>query len=166
MSRHRLLVAVLLLGALNRLRPVRHCARPTRCRAEAAARRPAIYSAHTRGPSDGGGVHEDGCGSKEPSPSLAHFRSGNPTMPHSRPVDNREHSSPSYPDVSRSRIRIEWSYPSEASLEVTLKPTPGSIDTPQVFYLGLTKRGTDARSRWVVDSWTAAAPVSPPPGPC
>jgi hypothetical protein len=72
-----------------------------------------------------------------------------------------------YPaDVSRSRIRIESSHPTEASLEVTLKPKPGSIDTPQVFYLGLTKGGTGAPSRWVVDSWTAAAPASPPSGRC
>jgi hypothetical protein len=67
-----------------------------------------------------------------------------------------------YPDadLSRSLARIEWSYPTEASLEVTLKPKSGSIDTPQVFHLGLKRTG--ARSPWVVDSWTADVPIRPP----
>jgi hypothetical protein len=69
-----------------------------------------------------------------------------------------------YPDadLSRSPVRIEWSYPTQASLEVNLGPKRGSIDKPQLFHLGLTRRGTGGQSRWVVDWWTADAPVSPP----
>lgn len=166
MSRRRLLVAVLLLGALIGcalfgIALVRHDAAPKprlddrqsvpltpEARATAAEfMRTAVVRKNLRRAwrVSGPGVRQ--------CLTLGQWMTGNiPVLP--------------YPDVSRSRIRIEWSFPSEASLEVTLKPTPGPIDTPQVFYLGLTKRGTDARSRWVVDSWTAAAPVSPPPGPC
>lgn len=71
-----------------------------------------------------------------------------------------------YPDadLDRSAVRIESSFPTEASLEVTLKPRRGSIETPQVFHLGLKRTG--ARAPWVVDSWKPDAPIGPAPDPC
>ncbi|MDQ3778838.1 MAG: hypothetical protein M3310_08275 [Actinomycetota bacterium] len=69
-----------------------------------------------------------------------------------------------YPNaaVERSPVKITWSYPSDASLEVVLQPKPGSKDKPQLFFIGLKKFGTGARAKWLVDYW---APYAPPPIP-
>jgi hypothetical protein len=69
-----------------------------------------------------------------------------------------------YPDaaVKNSPVKITWSYPSEAGLEVVLQPKPGSKEKPQLFYVGVLKQGSGSRAKWVVDYW---APYAPPPIP-
>jgi hypothetical protein len=69
-----------------------------------------------------------------------------------------------YPNaaVNRSPVKITWSHPNEAGLEVVLQPAPGSKDEPQLFHVGVIKQGSGARAKWVVDYW---APYAPPPIP-
>ena len=69
-----------------------------------------------------------------------------------------------YPDaaVNRSPVKITWSHPTEAGLEVVLQPKPGSKDKPQLFFVGVLKQGSGSQARWVVDYW---APYAPPPIP-
>jgi hypothetical protein len=69
-----------------------------------------------------------------------------------------------YPNaaVDRSPVKITWSHPTEAGLEVVLQPKPGSREKPQLFFVNVLKQGTGSRARWVVDYW---APYAPPPIP-
>jgi hypothetical protein len=69
-----------------------------------------------------------------------------------------------YPDaaVNRSPVKITWSHPTEAGLEVVLQPKPGSKDKPQLFFVGVLKQGSGSQAKWVVDYW---APYAPPPIP-
>jgi hypothetical protein len=69
-----------------------------------------------------------------------------------------------YPDaaVNRSPVKITWSHPTEAGLEVVLQPKPGSKEKPQLFFVGVLKQGNGSTARWVVDYW---APYAPPPIP-
>lgn len=69
-----------------------------------------------------------------------------------------------YPDaaVNRSPVKITWSHPTEAGLEVVLQPKVGSKEKPQLFFVGVLKRGSGSQARWVVDYW---APYAPPPIP-
>jgi hypothetical protein len=69
-----------------------------------------------------------------------------------------------YPEaaVNRSPVKITWSYPNDAALEVVLNPKAGSKVKPQLFFVGLKKQGSGSQARWVVDYW---APYSPPPIP-
>jgi hypothetical protein len=69
-----------------------------------------------------------------------------------------------YPDaaVNRSPVKITWSYPTEAGLEVVLQPKPGSKEKPQLFFVGVLKQGSGSQAKWVVDYW---APYAPPPIP-
>jgi hypothetical protein len=69
-----------------------------------------------------------------------------------------------YPDaaVNRSPVKITWSHPTEAGLEVVLQPKAGSKDKPQLFFVGVLKQGSGSQAKWVVDYW---APYAPPPIP-
>jgi hypothetical protein len=69
-----------------------------------------------------------------------------------------------YPDaaVNRSPVKITWSHPTEAGLEVVLQPRPGSKEKPQLFFVGVLKQGSGSQAKWVVDYW---APYAPPPIP-
>jgi hypothetical protein len=69
-----------------------------------------------------------------------------------------------YPDaaVNRSPVKITWSHPTEAGLEVVLQPAPGSKEKPQLFFVGVLKQGSGSQAKWVVDYW---APYAPPPIP-
>jgi hypothetical protein len=83
--------------------------------------------------------------------TLQQWRSGNiPVVP--------------YPDaaVNQSPVKITWSHPTEAGLEVVLQPKPGSKEKPQLFFVGVLKQGSGSQSKWVVDYW---APYAPPPIP-
>jgi hypothetical protein len=83
--------------------------------------------------------------------TLKQWRSGNiPVVP--------------YPDaaVNRSPVKITWSHPTEAGLEVVLQPRSGSKEKPQLFFVGVLKQGSGSQAKWVVDYW---APYAPPPIP-
>jgi hypothetical protein len=69
-----------------------------------------------------------------------------------------------YPDaaVNRSPVKITWSHPTEAGLEVVLQPRAGSKEKPQLFFVGVLKQGSGSQAKWVVDYW---APYAPPPIP-
>ncbi len=56
-------------------------------------------------------------------------------------------------------MKIDYSYPNEAMIEVALLPKPGSKIKPQLFQMVLDKVG----KRWVVNSWV---PGGKPPVPC
>ena len=64
--------------------------------------------------------------------------------------------------VDQSPVKITWSYPNDASLEVVLQPKPGSKEKPQLFFIGLKKFGSGSQAKWLVDYW---APYAPPPVP-
>jgi hypothetical protein len=83
--------------------------------------------------------------------SLKEWRTGNiPVVP--------------YPnaEVKNSPVKITWSYPNEAGLEIVLQPKNGSKEKPQLFFVGVKKVGSGSTAKWVVDYW---APYSPPPIP-
>jgi hypothetical protein len=65
-----------------------------------------------------------------------------------------------YPNaaVDRSPVKITWSHPGEAGLEVVLEPKAGSREKPQLFFVNVIK----PRVKWLVDYW---APYSPPEVP-
>lgn len=65
-----------------------------------------------------------------------------------------------YPNaaVDRSPVKITWSHPGEAGLEVVLEPKAGSREKPQLFFVNVIK----PRAKWLVDYW---APYSPPEVP-
>jgi hypothetical protein len=69
-----------------------------------------------------------------------------------------------YPNaaVNRSPVKITWSHPTEAGLEVVLQPGPGSKEKPQLFHVGVIKQGSGSQAKWLVDYW---APYAPPPIP-
>jgi hypothetical protein len=69
-----------------------------------------------------------------------------------------------YPNaaVNRSPVKITWSHPTEAGLEVVLQPKAGSKEKPQLFFVGVLKQGSGSQAKWVVDYW---APYAPPPIP-
>jgi hypothetical protein len=69
-----------------------------------------------------------------------------------------------YPNaaVNRSPVKITWSHPTEAGLEVVLTPKAGSKEKPQLFFVGVLKQGSGSTAKWVVDYW---APYAPPPIP-
>jgi hypothetical protein len=69
-----------------------------------------------------------------------------------------------YPEaaVNRSPVKITWSHPTEAGLEVVLQPRAGSKEKPQLFFVGVLKQGSGSQAKWVVDYW---APYAPPPIP-
>jgi hypothetical protein len=83
--------------------------------------------------------------------SLQQWRTGNiPVVP--------------YPnaEVKNSPVKITWSYPNDAGLEVVLQPKAGSKEKPQLFFVGVKKVGSGTTAKWVVDYW---APYAPPPIP-
>jgi hypothetical protein len=67
-----------------------------------------------------------------------------------------------YPNavVNRSPVKVAWSHPNEAGLEVVLEPKAGSKEKSQLFFVNVIKQDTGSRAKWVVDYW---APYSPPP---
>jgi hypothetical protein len=60
-------------------------------------------------------------------------------------------------DVKYAPMKIDFSYPNEAMIEVALLPTTGSKVHGQLFIMDLVKRD----GQWLVNSWTprASAPV-------
>lgn len=62
-------------------------------------------------------------------------------------------------DVERAPVRLDWSYPSEASFAVMLLPRDGSPEKPQTFFITVKKFGKGAKARWMVDYF---APYAPP----
>lgn len=65
-------------------------------------------------------------------------------------------------EVRNSPVKITWSYPNDAGLEVVLQPKKGSKEKPQLFFVGVKKVGSGTSAKWVVDYW---APYAPPPIP-
>lgn len=61
--------------------------------------------------------------------------------------------------VERAPVRLDWSYPNQASFAVMLLPRDGSPEKPQTFFITVKKFGKGAKSRWMVDYW---APYAPP----
>jgi hypothetical protein len=61
-------------------------------------------------------------------------------------------------DVKYAPMKIDYSYPAEALIEVALLPKPGTKTKGQLFMMGIVKRN----GRWLVDSWV---PRSSPPVP-
>jgi hypothetical protein len=65
-------------------------------------------------------------------------------------------------EVRNSPVKITWSFPNDAGLEVVLQPKKGSKEKPQLFFVGVKKVGSGSSAKWVVDYW---APYAPPPIP-
>ena len=61
-------------------------------------------------------------------------------------------------DVKYAPMKIDYSYPNEALIEVALLPKAGTKTKGQLFMMGIVKRN----GRWLVDSWV---PRSSPPVP-
>jgi hypothetical protein len=61
--------------------------------------------------------------------------------------------------VERAPVRLDWSYPTEASFAVMLLPKDGSAEKPQTFFITVKKFGKGAKARWMVDYF---APYAPP----
>jgi hypothetical protein len=64
--------------------------------------------------------------------------------------------------VERAPVRLDWSYPNEASFAVSLLPKKGSPEKPQTFFVTVKKFGKGTSSKWLVDYW---APYAPPAVP-
>jgi hypothetical protein len=62
-------------------------------------------------------------------------------------------------NVDRAPVRLDWSYPNEASFAVMLLPKDGSPEKPQTFFITVKKFGKGANARWMVDYF---APYAPP----
>jgi hypothetical protein len=62
-------------------------------------------------------------------------------------------------NVERAPVRLDWSYPTEASFAVMLLPKDGSSEKPQTFFITVKKFGKGANARWMVDYF---APYAPP----
>jgi hypothetical protein len=85
--------------------------------------------------------------------SYKEWLSGNiPVVPY--PVDTR-HFAP--------RMKIDYSYPKEAQLELALQPKAGSKVRPQLFIVQL-RRVADAQGklRWIVENWVPRTPLAIP----
>ena len=79
--------------------------------------------------------------------TLASWRTGNiAVVPY--PVD----------DVKYAPMKIDFSYPNEAQVEIALLPKTGSGARPQLFLMDLVRRD----GKWLVNSWV---PRSSPPVP-
>lgn len=57
-----------------------------------------------------------------------------------------------YPVGPRVRMRVDYSHPDDAGLDVLLRPKPGVRIEPQPFVMELRRVGDDGR-RWVVTYW-------------
>jgi hypothetical protein len=71
-----------------------------------------------------------------------------------------------YPNaaVERSPVKITWSHPEEAGLEVVLEPKAGAKEKPQLFFVNVIKQRRGAEAKWVVDYWAPYAPPEVPAG--
>jgi hypothetical protein len=61
--------------------------------------------------------------------------------------------------IERAPVRLDWSYPTEASFAVSLIPRQGSTEKPQTFFVTVKKFGKGTSEKWLVDYW---APYAPP----
>ena len=61
-------------------------------------------------------------------------------------------------------MKVDYSYPGEALIEVALLPKDGFKIKPQIFFLGLIKVGKGAKAHWVVDSWVPRGSPAVPSG--
>jgi hypothetical protein len=66
--------------------------------------------------------------------------------------------------IKLAPMKIDYSYPNEAMLEVALLPKDGFKIKPQIFFLGLIKVGKGANKHWVVDSWVPRGGPAVPTG--
>ncbi|MBA2569499.1 MAG: hypothetical protein H0V11_09155 [Actinobacteria bacterium] len=64
--------------------------------------------------------------------------------------------------VERAPVRLDWSYPTEASFAVSLLPKKGSGEKSQTFFVTVKKFGKGTSGKWLVDYW---APYAPPAVP-
>ena len=64
--------------------------------------------------------------------------------------------------VERAPVRLDWSYPTEASFAVSLLPKPGSSEKPQTFFVTVKKFGKGSSEKWLVDYWAPYAPAAVP----
>jgi hypothetical protein len=64
--------------------------------------------------------------------------------------------------VERAPVRLDWSYPTEASYAVSLLPKPGSSEKPQTFFVTVKKFGKGSSEKWLVDYWAPYAPAAVP----
>jgi hypothetical protein len=62
-------------------------------------------------------------------------------------------------NTERAPVRLDWSYPDEASFAVMLLPKDKSAEKPQTFFITVKKFGKGANARWMVDYF---APYAPP----
>lgn len=62
--------------------------------------------------------------------------------------------------AAQTPVRLDWSYPNEASFAVTLLPRRGSGEPKeQIFFITVKRFGKGKKARWLVDYW---APYAPP----
>jgi hypothetical protein len=71
-----------------------------------------------------------------------------------------------YPIETRGfapHMKIDYSYPNEAQVELVLQPKAGLKTRPQLFIVQL-KRIADAngKTRWIVDNWVPRTPIAMP----
>jgi hypothetical protein len=64
--------------------------------------------------------------------------------------------------AQRAPVRLDWSYPNEASFQVILLAKKGSAEKDQAFFITVKKFGKGKSGRWLVDYW---APYAPPAVP-
>jgi hypothetical protein len=78
--------------------------------------------------------------------TLAEWKTGNiPVVPFLAPID-------------RAPMKVDYSWPREAQLEVALLPVPTAHVKGQIFVLIVKRFGTARRAHWLVDSWVPLAP--------
>lgn len=75
--------------------------------------------------------------------SRSQFEKGNiPVVPY--PAD----------DVGQLAYKVDYSYPTQARIEITLTPKAGSVGIKRLpFFIGFKKVGSGADARWVVNYW-------------
>ena len=59
--------------------------------------------------------------------------------------------------IDKGLMKIDYSYPNEAQIELALIPRPHSNVESQIFILGLNRIGKGGHRRWVVDYWQPRA---------
>ena len=62
------------------------------------------------------------------------------------------------------RMKIDYSYPTNAQLELELQPKPGSgINRAQLFIVQLKRiTGANGKTHWIVDNWVPRTPIAVP----
>ena len=64
--------------------------------------------------------------------------------------------------VQRAPVRLDWSYPTEASFAVSMLPKDGSTEKAQTFFVTVKKFGKGTAGKWLVDYWAPYAPAAVP----